>query len=210
MADENRRPKGGPKVAKQLQQRQQQLRREQRGGTTNATKGPGSRGGRQLSSIAAHAAITNDPPRAALRALRARNSPVSYAESDDEPDTKPEEDDVEVPATSLAAAKADAEKSRRAKPATTEELEELKLVDPSKYKRIVGNRKSAADSKARREHALNEAREECARLREENRRLVAALEMAHKKRAPGGGEGSKSKSKSATEKQVKPAKPRAR
>lgn len=92
--------------------------------------------------------------------------------------------------------------SGRSKNLSADELEELKLVDIRKYKRIIGNRKSAATSKARKEANLKAAREECERLRKENQRLVKALEKA----VEGGGGGGSGDSRAGVMPQLKPAK----
>ena len=84
---------------------------------------------------------------------------------------------------------------------TDEELAALEHSDPAKYRRIVGNRKSAAASKARRDAAASKARRDAAAeetaaalrtMRSENEQLLAKLakaEAALKMRANGGGGG---------------------
>ena len=61
---------------------------------------------------------------------------------------------------------------------TDDELEALKTSDPAKYRRIVGNRKSAAASKARREAAAEETAAALRDVRRENEALLAKLARA--------------------------------
>ena len=75
---------------------------------------------------------------------------------------------------------------------TDEELAALEHSDPAKYRRIVGNRKSAAASKARRDAAAEETAAALRTMRSENEQLLAKLakaEAALKMRANGGGGG---------------------
>ena len=61
---------------------------------------------------------------------------------------------------------------------TDDELEALKTSDPAKYRRIVGNRKSAAASKARREAAAEETAAALRDVRRESEALLAKLARA--------------------------------
>ena len=61
---------------------------------------------------------------------------------------------------------------------TDDELEALKKSDPAKYRRIVGNRKSAAASKARREAAAEETAAALRDVQRENTALLAKLARA--------------------------------
>jgi len=54
-----------------------------------------------------------------------------------------------------------------------DELKSLRETNPVAYNRVVGNRRSAANSKKRREALLEGLRTEIARLRTENARLLA-------------------------------------
>ena len=75
---------------------------------------------------------------------------------------------------------------------TDEELAALEYSDPAKYRRIVGNRKSAAASKARRDAAAEATAAALRTMRSENEQLLAKLakaEAALKMRANGGGGG---------------------
>ena len=75
---------------------------------------------------------------------------------------------------------------------TDEELAALEHSDPAKYRRIVGNRKSAAASKARRDAAAEATAAALRTMRSENEQLLAKLakaEAALKMRANGGGGG---------------------
>ena len=58
------------------------------------------------------------------------------------------------------------------------ELAALRETDAAAYNRILGNRRSAASSKARRDALLKRLREENARLREENARLLSSERRA--------------------------------
>lgn len=75
---------------------------------------------------------------------------------------------------------------------TDEELAALEHSDPAKFRRIVGNRKSAAASKARRDAAAEATAAALRTMRSENEQLLAKLakaEAALKMRANGGGGG---------------------
>ena len=54
-----------------------------------------------------------------------------------------------------------------------DELKSLRETNPVAYNRVMGNRRSAANSKKRREALLEGLRTEIARLRTENARLLA-------------------------------------
>jgi hypothetical protein len=73
----------------------------------------------------------------------------------------------------------DVEKTSRRIPGggyTDDELENIRRENPTAYKRIMGNRRSAANHKARRDALMHALRSENARLKEENERLVRRLE----------------------------------
>lgn len=193
-ADENRHPEATKGGAQHLHRCSSTKGKKAAVGGGGAGRGGASR---QLSSRKTNAAATAaapvvlKPPRCAApsqpRALRNRvDNNIIAGDAGDENTTETEDDDPEG-----AAAAAAADESRRSKRATSEELEEMKLTDPSKYKRIVGNRKSAANSKARKDATLRETKAECERLLNENRKLAAALEKFQKREANGvEGEGS--------------------
>jgi len=190
-ADENRPPLAAswqPPQHKRQRRRQGQGRGvlTGRGGTgrgvTTARKPSSKKSNKAAAAVDLAAA---NPPRTTSRALRvSAPTPSSAAtEADDEAEEE-DEDDSDVPGGEAAATAA--ERGGRAKRATSEDLAKLKVAAPGAYKRILGNRKSAAESKARKESALHDANQECARLRKENARLAAALDRAQKK-ARGGG-----------------------
>jgi hypothetical protein len=60
------------------------------------------------------------------------------------------------------------------------ELLLMETQDPTTWKRIVGNRRSAANSKARRDALLNQVREENEKLKAENALLKKRLTMEGK------------------------------
>jgi|TARA_B110000093_G_scaffold178146_1_gene216272 hypothetical protein len=85
-------------------------------------------------------------------------------DTDDEDDEDDDEDDEK-----------DNKKSPRKNGYSELELSQLKSENPVAWKRLMGNRRSAANSKARRDLALVSVREENAVLREENAQLKKRL-----------------------------------
>jgi hypothetical protein len=109
------------------------------------------------------------PPKRKRAALLATAKAVHFVDdveedTDDEDDEDDDEDDEK-----------DNKKSPRKNGYSELELSQLKSENPVAWKRLMGNRRSAANSKARRDLALASVREENAVLREENAQLKKRL-----------------------------------
>jgi len=127
------------------------------------------------------------PPASAAssRVLRARPSrPNRNLEDDLEDDLEPEPEPEPKRRRKATKTTTKSRKGGRSPVAgitakvTDDELEALKTSDPAKYRRIVGNRKSAAASKARREAAAEETAAALRDVQRENMALLAKLARA--------------------------------